>query len=151
MQRPELGDKVDSGIGLRSTLARVPHGKCVGVDPGVDLRRGYSQRRLRYSVERLYCKRPILCLASSKILTPPPPSLPGECLCIPPLLGEDTLAGWREGGGSIFWKTPDTALYSTYVSTLCGIGSHTPWFSLDSTSGLTLQFTNLISKSNKYF
>jgi hypothetical protein len=24
-----------------------------------------------------------------------------------------------EGGGSIFWKTPDTALYSTYVSTLC--------------------------------
>ncbi len=25
-----------------------------------------------YSVERLYCKRPILCLASSKILTPRP-------------------------------------------------------------------------------
>ncbi len=23
-----------------------------------------------------------------------------------------------EAGGSIFWKTPDTALYSTYVSTL---------------------------------
>jgi hypothetical protein len=35
----------------------------------------------------------------------------------PPLLqGEDTLAGWRWGGGSIFWKTPDTDLYSTYVS-----------------------------------
>ncbi len=33
--------------------------------------------------------------------------------------GEDTLAGWRGGGGSIFWKTLDTALYSTYVSTLC--------------------------------
>jgi hypothetical protein len=29
-----------------------------------------------------YCKRPILCLASSKILTPPPPSPPGEC--VPP-------------------------------------------------------------------
>jgi hypothetical protein len=28
--------------------------------------------------------------------------------------GEDTLAGWREDRGSIFWKTPDTALYSTY-------------------------------------
>jgi hypothetical protein len=32
----------------------------------------------------------------------------------PPLVrGDDTLAGWRGGGGSIFWKTPDTALYST--------------------------------------
>jgi hypothetical protein len=29
-----------------------------------------------------------------------------------------TLAGRRGGGGSIFWKTPDTALYSTCVSTL---------------------------------
>jgi hypothetical protein len=39
--------------------------------------------------------------------------------CVPLVLGEDTLAGWR-GGGSIFWKTPDTALYSTYVSPLWG-------------------------------
>jgi hypothetical protein len=32
----------------------------------------------------------------------------------PPLVrGEDTLAGWRGCGGA------DTALYSTYVSTLC--------------------------------
>ncbi len=30
----------------------------------------------------------------------------------------DTLARGRGGGGSIFWKTPDTALYSTYVITL---------------------------------
>jgi hypothetical protein len=38
----------------------------------------------------------------------------------PPLVqGEDTLAEWKRGGGSIFWKTLDTALYSTYVSTLC--------------------------------
>ncbi len=37
----------------------------------------------------------------------------------PPLVrGEDTLAVWRGGGGSIVWKTPDTALYSRYVSTL---------------------------------
>jgi hypothetical protein len=37
----------------------------------------------------------------------------------PPLVrGEDTLARERGGGGSTFWKTPDTALYSTYVSTL---------------------------------
>ncbi len=34
-----------------------------------------------FIVERLYCKRPIQCLASSKILTPTP-SLPGEC--VPP-------------------------------------------------------------------
>ncbi len=45
----------------------------------------------------------------------PPPSLPGE----PLVRGDDTPAGWKGGGGSIFWKTPDTALYSTYVSTLC--------------------------------
>jgi hypothetical protein len=43
-------------------------------------------------------------------------SSPGEC--VHSARGEDTLAGWRGGGGSIFRKTPDTALYSTYVSTL---------------------------------
>jgi hypothetical protein len=50
-------------------------------------------------VERLYCKRPILCLASSKILTPHP--LTARRVCTPPSLvrGEDTLAGWRGGWG----------------------------------------------------
>jgi hypothetical protein len=45
--------------------------------------------------EIIYCKRPILCLAPSKILTPHrPASVP------PPLVrGEDTLAGWRGGWG----------------------------------------------------
>jgi hypothetical protein len=46
----------------------------------------------------------------------PTPSLPGEC--VPPGFGagEDTLAGWRGGGGvSIVRKTLDTALYSTYI------------------------------------
>jgi hypothetical protein len=54
----------------------------------------------------------------------PPPHRPAS---VNPRLscgGEDLLAGWRGGGGSIFWKTPDTALYSTYVSTLC-IGDNT--------------------------
>ncbi len=53
-------------------------------------------------VEGLYCKRPIKCLASSEILTPHPPSPPGECaLCtLPPLVRrEDTLARGRGGGG----------------------------------------------------
>jgi hypothetical protein len=69
-------------------------------------------------VERLYCKRPILCLASSKILTPHP--LTARRVCPPPPLvrGEDTLGEWGGGGGSTFGKTPDTVLYSTYVSTL---------------------------------
>jgi hypothetical protein len=49
----------------------------------------------------------------------PPPSLPGECVPPTPLVqGEDTLAGRRWGGGSIVWKTSDTALNSIYASTL---------------------------------
>jgi hypothetical protein len=36
-----------------------------------------------------------------------------------PVRGEDTLAGWRGGGGLMVRKTPDTALYSIYFSTLC--------------------------------
>jgi hypothetical protein len=74
-----------------------------------------------FILERVYCKRPIQCLSSSKILTTHP--LTARRVCTPPPLpplvrGEDTLAGWRGGGGLIFWKMPDTALYSTYVSTL---------------------------------
>jgi hypothetical protein len=54
-------------------------------------------------------------------IDPPPPSPPAECVPPPPpplVRGEDTLAGWRKGWGVKFWKTRDTALYSTYVSTL---------------------------------
>jgi len=72
-------------------------------------------------VDRLYCKRPILCLSSSKILTPSPLTARRVCTASPPpplVRVEDTLAKWKGVGGSIFWKTPDTALYSTYVSTL---------------------------------
>jgi hypothetical protein len=61
---------------------------------------------------------PIQCLASSEILTPHP--LTARRVCSPPPLvrGEDTLAGWRGGGGSKVRKTPNTALYSIYVSNL---------------------------------
>jgi hypothetical protein len=48
-------------------------------------------------------------------IDPPPPHPPASVYPPPPPLvrGEDTLAGWRGGGGSICCKTPDTALYST--------------------------------------
>ncbi len=51
-------------------------------------------------------------LTARRVWTPPPP--PTDLV-----QGEDTLAGWRGGGGSLVRKTPDTALYSIYVSTLC--------------------------------
>ncbi len=66
-------------------------------------------------VEGLYCKRTIQCLASSELLTlPPPHPLTARRVCTtPPLVrGKDTLARGRGGGGSIVRKTPDTALYS---------------------------------------
>ncbi len=55
------------------------------------------------AVEVLNCKRPSnVCMASSKILTPPPPHRPATVFTPPPLVrGEDTLDGVRGGGGSI--------------------------------------------------
>jgi hypothetical protein len=46
--------------------------------------------------------------------------LPGVW-CTPPTLvwGKKHSLGGEGGGGSIVWKTPDTALYSIYLSTLC--------------------------------
>jgi hypothetical protein len=52
-------------------------------------------------------------------IEPPPPHRPVSMYPPPLVRGEDTLGGWRGGGGSIVRKTPDTALYSIYVSTLC--------------------------------
>jgi energy-converting hydrogenase Eha subunit F len=47
----------------------------------------------------------------------PPPHHPASLYPPPPPSSAcgagDTLAGWK-GGGAIFRKTPDTALYSTY-------------------------------------
>jgi hypothetical protein len=49
-----------------------------------------------------------------------PPPLTAQRVCTPtptpPLVRvEDTLAGWKGCGGSIFWKTPDTALWVLYI------------------------------------
>ncbi len=49
-----------------------------------------------------------------------PTPLSARRVCTPLLRGEDTLAWWRGGGGSIFWKTQDTALYSTYIESSLG-------------------------------
>jgi hypothetical protein len=51
----------------------------------------------------------------------PSPHRPASVYPTPPPLvrGEDTLAGWRGGGGSIVQKMPDTAMYSIYVNILC--------------------------------
>ncbi len=67
-----------------------------------------------------YCKRAILCLSSSKILTPPPPSPPGECVLTPTKAGGTHSPGGEGGGGSIFWKTRDIGLpsYSNNLSTV---------------------------------
>jgi hypothetical protein len=51
-------------------------------------------------------------------IDPPPPAPPGECIPPPLVPGEDTLAGWRGGWGVNILEEADTALYSTYVSTL---------------------------------
>jgi hypothetical protein len=53
-----------------------------------------------------------------------PPPLTASVYPPPLVRGEDLLARGRVGGGvKIFWKTPDTALYSTSVNTLCWIPS----------------------------
>ncbi len=46
----------------------------------------------------------------------PSPSHRPASVLYPPAFGAGgghTFVGWRGGGGSVFWKTPDTALYST--------------------------------------
>jgi hypothetical protein len=55
-------------------------------------------------------------------IDPPPPHCPASVY--PPAFGAGgyTLAGWRRGGGSIVRKTPDTPLYSIFVSPLCFLG-----------------------------
>jgi hypothetical protein len=65
-----------------------------------------------YRREIIYCKRTILSLSSSKILTPRPPLRPAS-VYPPPLLGGRTHSPGGEGdGGSIFWKTREIGLPS---------------------------------------
>ncbi len=74
-----------------------------------------------WSVEGLYCKRSIQCLVSSEILTPHP--LTARRACTPPPRlwweGRTHSLGGEGVEGSLVRKTPETALYSIFVSTLC--------------------------------
>jgi hypothetical protein len=51
---------------------------------------------------------------------PPPPSPPGECAFVAG--GGLTRRVERGVGGSIFWKTQDTALHSTYIESSLFLG-----------------------------
>ncbi len=62
--------------------------------------------------EIIYCKRAILSLSSSKILTPPSPSPHGECVFPPNKGGGYTRRAERGRGGLIFWKTREIGLPS---------------------------------------
>jgi hypothetical protein len=53
-------------------------------------------------------------------IDPPSPSPPDDCVGLW-CGGRTHSLGGEGGGGSIFWKTSDTALYSTYGSTLWNI------------------------------
>ncbi len=50
----------------------------------IETRDGNSTGKLGHNVEELYCNRPIQCLASSKILPPPPPCLASSKYWPPP-------------------------------------------------------------------
>ncbi len=70
-----------------------------------------------------YCKRAILFLSSSKILTPHPPRpLSARRVCPPPVTkaGGTHSPGGEGDGGSIFWKTREIGLSSySQICTLC--------------------------------
>ncbi len=73
------------------------------------------QRRRADTVERLYCKRPILCLASSKILTPT-----ARRVCTPRLW----CGGWThllggEGVGGQYFGRRQTQLCDLHMKVLC--------------------------------
>ncbi len=72
---------------------------------------------------QFYCKRAILFLSSSKILTPHPPLHPASVYSPPLLRGEDRLAG------SIVWKTREIGLPS--YSKICTLWDrHCIWYSI---------------------
>ncbi len=78
---------------------------------------GKGKVQIDETVEGLNCKSPIQCLASSKILTPQPPHRSVSVSPSPAFGAGGGHTRWVERGWGVN-ITPDTALYSTYVSTL---------------------------------
>ena len=83
-----------------------------------------------------YCKRAILFLSSSKILTPHPPRKPASVSSPPLFRGEDTLAGRRGGwgGGQYFGRReiqdcPLTVIISLGFKSSGGPSANSIWLS----------------------
>jgi hypothetical protein len=103
-------DKDDYWLHHRRSTLHIAHAQAPG-EPEFLQRCPRATLRWVRGVEGLYCKRPIQCLASSKILTPHP--LTARSVSTPLWCGGRTHSWVERGwGGSIVWKTPDTALYS---------------------------------------
>ncbi len=115
----------DSPLRLRKSRQKIPSTPPNEVEQSRVHAAGIIKKR-GTTVERLYCKRSIQCLASSKILTlhAATPSPPGDCECVlPPSLvrGEDTLAGWGgEWGVNILED-------ARHCSVLCTCGNNKHW------------------------
>ncbi len=86
----------------------------------------YTAGGIRYRVYLteyiFYCKRAILFLSSSKILTPHPPLRPASLSSPRNKAGGTHSLGGEGDGGSIFWKTREIGLAS--YSKICTLWVH---------------------------
>ncbi len=112
-----------AGLLLRTLIhLRVPQYSCLdAIGQNKAISHSIAITRDTHTEYIFYCKRAILFLSSSKILTPPSPSLPGEC--VPPAFvagGEQTRRAERGMGGQYFGRREkyDCPLTVKYV--LCG-------------------------------
>jgi hypothetical protein len=95
-------------------------------------------------IEIIYCKRAILPLSSSKILTPHPPLRPASVYPPPLLRGRTHSPGGEGDGGSIFWKTREIGCPLTVnnLSTIVRIRIHTKMSRIRNTASYKLVIRN---------
>ncbi len=117
--RPTRGEADTWGIGLPYSyrLASLP--SLVGLYDNLMPELTFSPPVRNYEFgnwSKKYCdRRGIILSGVFQNIDPPPPHRPASVSPPPLMRGEDTLAGWRGGGVSIFWKMPDTALSVLYI------------------------------------
>jgi hypothetical protein len=70
---------------------------------------------IRYPVERLYCKRPLLCLSSSKILTLHPPHRPPASVYPAFGAGGGHTRRVEKGGGGQYFGRRETQLGTLHM------------------------------------